>query len=152
MSPANTVRAYVPLTDRSLRAAWPHLTEALGFAPDVRPGSLRGEELEEAEWIALSTAAEVVLDTAVEQRCGRVVLACDLPADLRSRPVSTGVVALGPAALDPACVVSAHIDDPALVAALPDDPAAAADALRDGGLLWYDVSEIDELVEALGQE
>lgn len=152
MSHADTVRAYVPLTQRTLATAWPRITEALGFAPDARARSLRGEELEEAEWIALATAAEVVLDTAVAARCGRVVLACELPADLRSRPVSAGVVALGPAALDPACVVSAHIDDPAVVAALPEDPAAAAHALREGGLLWYDVSEIDELIEALGQE
>lgn len=152
MSPADTVRAYVPLTQHSLAAAWPQITEALGFTPDAGARSLRGEELEEAEWIAMATAAEVVLDTAVAQRCGRVVLACDLPADLRSRPISAGVAALGPVVLDPACVVSAHIDDPALVAALPEDPAAAADALRDGGLLWYDASEIDELIEALRQE
>ncbi|WP_101651188.1 DUF6912 family protein [Brevibacterium ihuae] len=152
MNAAGSVRAYVPLTHRSLAAAWPHVSGALGFAPDERARRLRGEELEEAEWIAMAAAAEVVVDAAVGERCARVVLACDLPADLRSRPVSAGVTALGPSALDPARVVSAHIDDPAVVAALPEDPAAAAAALRDSALLWYDVSEIDELIEALGQE
>lgn len=151
MIPA-TVRAYVPLTHRGLAIRWPRIDQALGFAPDAGARGLHGEALEEAEWVAMATAAEMITETAAAERCARVVLACDLPAGLRTRPVSAGVQALGPSDLDPCRVVSAHIDDPAVVAGLPADPARAGALLRDSALLWFDASEIGELVEAFGQE
>jgi hypothetical protein len=39
-----------------------------------------------------------------------------------------------------------------VVAALPADMDGAAAALRDSALLWFDVSEIAELVESFDQQ
>ncbi|GAA4285147.1 hypothetical protein GCM10022261_26780 [Brevibacterium daeguense] len=152
MSAAATIRAYVPLTHQQLAAAWPQIDSALGFAPDSAGRAQHGEALEEAEWIAMVTAAEVITEEAAAQRCARVVLACDLPSGLQVRPVAAGVDAFGPTPLDPSWVVSAHIDAPDVVATLPDDTDGAADALQDSALLWFDVSEIAELVEAFDQQ
>lgn len=151
MTPTPRIRAYVPLTQRQLLDSWPAIRTALAFAPDAAGRELHGDELEEAEWLAFVTAAEVITQDAADALCARAVLACDLPGDLRGRPVAQGIEALGPFELDPADVVSAHIDEPEVVRELADSEDAA-EHLRQAALLWYDRSEISDLVEALREQ
>lgn len=142
------IRAYVPLTEAALAADWPRLTSMIAFAPGAPARALTGEELEEAEWFAQFAAAQSVAEDAAAGRCGRVVLACDVPGTLPTRGAAAGIDVLGPFDLHAADVVSAHVDDPDTTAHLPEDPAEAIDVLGESALLWYDASEIGDLVEA----
>ncbi|MFB9777832.1 DUF6912 family protein [Brevibacterium otitidis] len=149
---SSNVRAYVPLTSQHLAAAWPQITDVLAFAPDADGRALRSDAGEEAEFSAQMTAAEACLDEALRTGSTRVVIACDIPAlGAQVRPVGAGLEVFGPLSIDPSRVVSFHIDDPEVVAALPDDGEAAAEMLRSSPLLWFDASEVGDLLEAFGQ-
>ncbi|WP_349828680.1 DUF6912 family protein [Brevibacterium litoralis] len=142
MTNAN-VRAYVPVLlddlDAVDRAGAPHAA----YVPDRMHRGLAGEALEEAEWYAQAVAAETVLDAAVAARRPRVVIACDVPAArlAGARPLVEGVETIPDVVVDPSTVVAYHVDDPEVLADLPTESAAAAEALREAGLLWFDASE-----------
>lgn len=160
-------RVYLPATLPLLAALertgrWDG-TPAHAVTPALREHYTEGD-LEELEYAALLDAAEASLrllaaDPAAPRR--RVVLAAEV-ADTAVRPdasqgTASAAVLTGP--LDRSAVVSVHVDDDSAV----DDVAAAAEALpaADAGdddaaftvsgaeghdLLWYDVTEIADLV------
>lgn len=136
----------------------------VGYAvtPAVREWYVMGD-LEELEFSAMTDAAQAVLrllaaDPSAPRR--RVVLAADVPddavrpagADVRAQVLVTADVAV-------AGVVSVHVDEAgvertveAAVAALPaadagdDDAQFALDEAEANDLLWYDVTEIPDLL------
>jgi hypothetical protein len=136
----------------------------VGYAvtPAVREWYVEGD-LEELEFTAMTDAAQAVLrllaaDPSAPRR--RVVLAADVPdgavrpvgGDARSQVLLATDVAL-------AGVASVHVDEAgvegtveAAVAALPaadagdDDAQFALDEAEANDLLWYDVTEIPDLL------
>ncbi|WP_088290829.1 hypothetical protein [Kineosporia sp. A_224] len=135
----------------------------VGYAvtPAVREWYVEGD-LEELEFTAMTDAAQAVLrllaaDPSAPRR--RVVLAADVP-DGAVRPAGGGrsqVLVAADVAL--AGVASVHVDEAgvegtveAAVAALPaadagdDDAQFALDEAEANDLLWYDVTEIPDLL------
>ncbi len=165
-------RVYIPITLTGLAGAQEQGTLAAA-GPDgtlpahavtgaVREWYVEGD-LEELEYSALTDAAEaslrlLALDPQAPRR--RVVVAVDVPdpnVSAGSGPYRSAVSVSGPVALKK--VVSVHVDEvesqPAIAAALEALPAAAdgdedAQFLLDEAeacdLLWYDISEIDDLI------
>jgi uncharacterized protein DUF6912 len=127
----------------------------------VREWYLEGN-LEELEYSALIDAAESslrLLALQPDEPRRRVVVAIDVPDELVTPggEARSSVRITGPVALSR--VVSVHIDEvdsQATIAAAVDALAAAADGDDDArfqldeaeacDLLWYDISEIDDLV------
>jgi hypothetical protein len=135
---------------------------AHAVTPAVREWYVEGD-VEELEYVAMTDAARASLrllaaDPDAPRR--RVVLAADVPeaavrpgpGERRSDVVVTAEVAL-------ADVASVHVDEPgveptvaAAVAALPaadggdDDALFALDEAEANDLLWYDVTEIPDLL------
>lgn len=136
----------------------------LGYAvtPAVREWYVEGD-LEELEYVALTDAAQSSLrllaaDPDAPRR--RVVLAADVP-DAAVRPTAGEQRSLVLVSADVvlADVASVHVDEAgveptvaAAVAALPaaaagdDDALFAVDEAEANDLLWYDVTEIPDLV------
>ena len=127
----------------------------------VREWYLEGN-LEELEYSALIDAAESslrLLALQPDEPRRRVVVAIDVPEELVSPGGAdrSSVQITGPVELSR--VVSVHIDEvdsQAIIAAAVDALAAAADGDDDArfqldeaeacDLLWYDISEIDDLI------
>ncbi len=167
-------RVYVPTTLAGLARAQEHGTlltvESDGAAGAVPAHAVTGAmrewyvegNLEELEYSALIDAAEASLRLlALEPQAPRrrVVVALDVPDDL-VRPGGehrSSVRVEGPVQLS--TVVSVHVDEvesvPTIVAAV-GALASAADGDEDAkfqvdeaeacDLLWYDISEIDDLI------
>jgi hypothetical protein len=162
------MRVYLPTTLAGLAAAYaqgafaPPPLAAHGVTAAVREWYVTGD-LEELEYAALTEAAEASLRelAAGDGPRRRVVVAADVP-DPRIRPRTHGgfrsavEVTVGVALSD---VASVHVDEPeaeAVVAsaatALPaadagdDDARFALDEAEATELLWYDVSEIADLI------
>jgi hypothetical protein len=163
-------RVYVPTTLAGLARAQEHGTLATA-EPSVVPahavtGAVREwyveGNLEELEYSAMIDAAEaslhlLALDPQVPRR--RVVVAVDVPEDLVSPGGEhrSSVRIAGPVELSK--VVSVHVDEvesqPTILAAV-HALASAADGDEDAlfqldeaeacDLLWYDISEIDDLI------
>ncbi|GAA2086595.1 DUF6912 family protein [Brevibacterium salitolerans] len=147
------IRAYLPLTGIELARQWPALAPAVALAPGRSQRALGGEEAEVWEYRAMLAAAASIAEDALAAGCPRAVLACDLPdgADTAAVPVTEGVVAIPETVVDPARVVSVHIDDPEGFGLLPEDRAQALAALAESDLLWFDSGEVGDLVELFGQ-
>jgi hypothetical protein len=161
------MRVYLPTTLAGLAAAYaggafpPPLAAHAVTAP-VREWYVTGD-LEELEYAAMTDAAEASL-RAVAREGGprrRVVVAVDVP-DAEVRPRQDGrfrsavTVAVAVPLSD---VASVHVDEPeaeqvvaTAVTALPaadagdDDARFALDEAEATELLWYDVSEIADLI------
>lgn len=165
------MRVYLPSTLPRLAAA----ARAGAFEPDtaghlvahavtpaVREWYIEGdlEELEFATLIDAAQAALRLLAEDVDAAARRVVVAADVP-DAAVRPAPdqgrSRVRLSGPVPL--AAVASVHVDEPeagptvaAAVRALPaaeagdDDARFALDEAEACDLLWYDVSEIPQLI------
>ncbi|MDK7748844.1 hypothetical protein QP572_00535 [Brevibacterium sp. UMB10442] len=141
-----SVRAYFPLTVSEFRA-WPNVTPSIAFTPHPRTHGLKGDALDEVEWLAMSYAAAALEEHAAQAGEGRVVLAADIPAPKNTTDAGGNVLAFEPAQFDPSKVVSAHIDDPDELSRLGSDAQANLSILRDTSLVWYDASEFRELIE-----
>ena len=166
-------RVYVPTTLAGLARAQEHGT--LSVVPDSGPAALPAHavtgairewyvegSLEELEYSALIEAAEASLRLlALEPQTPRrrVVVAVEVPETLVSPGGEhrSSVRVSGPVELSR--VVSVHVDEvesEPTVAAAVDALAAAADGDNDArfqldeaeacDLLWYDISEIDDLI------
>lgn len=154
LAAAAAVGAFVPAEDR--------LLVAQAVTPAVREWYVEGD-LEELEYAALLDAARTSLrllaeDAAVVSR--RVVAAVDVPErQVRPRPDAgrSRVDLSGPVPLP--AVASIHVDEPgaepivaAVVQAVPaadngdDDALFALDEAQACDLLWYDASEIPQLI------
>ncbi len=161
------MRVYLPVTLPALASAhaagaFPGAASAHAVTPAMREWYVEGD-LEELEYAALTEAAEASLRLVAEDDEAprrRVVVAADVP-DGAVRPApdeGRSVVRLSEAVpLD--AVASVHVDEPeaepvvmAAVAALEaadagdDDARFLLDEAEATELLWYDVSEIPDLV------
>ncbi|UVI37443.1 DUF6912 family protein [Brevibacterium spongiae] len=167
------IRCYIPTTLTALRTG---LTEARAVAPDEHGRSLRGEELETAEFDAMCIAAALAADAAFEPAgsgtvpaerpdegavaaeslaeagpAPRVIVAYDAPESSPRRPLSDGFELISIAAIDMAAVASFHLDeeavwDEAVELGRTDGAAAAESLLGESDLLWYDATELDHLL------
>lgn len=162
------MRVYVPTTVQGLQALRDN-----GFGPTVAAYAVTGAlrewyaegEADELEYAASDDAARACLDLLAAAPGGparRVVVAADVPeVDLRvGGRGRSSVQVLVPVTLE--LVASVHVDDDEAVAdvAAAIQAMAAADAgdeqaqlrVEDAAgneLLWYDVSELDELLQRL---
>jgi len=165
------MRVYLPTTLARLAAATAEgafapvagtgLT-AHAVTPAVREWYTEGD-LEELEYAVLTDAAQTSLRLLAEDDAAaprRVVVAAELPDPVvRPTPVDgrSRVRLAAPVPLD--AVASVHVDEPeaepivvAAVRALPaadageDDALFALDEAEACDLLWYDVSEIPQLI------
>lgn len=141
-----SVRAYFPLTATEFQH-WPHVSPPIGFAPHPSQAGLKGEELEEVEWLSMSYAAAHIEERAAAEATGRVILAADVaPAQVFSS-AGEQVIAFTPRTWDSQHVVSAHVDDPVETQKLGANVEDNRAILNDAALLWYDVSEFAQLIE-----
>ncbi|WAL40352.1 hypothetical protein BRM1_00280 [Brevibacterium sp. BRM-1] len=146
-----TLRAYAPLTLPQLAAAWPDPQIPLAYAPDAAGRALSGDDLEEAEWLALSAAAEHAAREAAAGGRLRAVLAVDVTG-AQETALGAGLVAVAPAEASEIAIVSAHLDEPGLAARLGRGQEADAQALSEAALLWYDPSELRDVLDGLPQD
>lgn len=141
------VRCYIPTTLAALAAG---LSSAAAVAPDAAAAGLRGEELEEREFIAMDIAASLAATEALAAggpRSARVVVAYDAPDSADRQPLGGGCDLLALSAVDMDAVASVHLDEEEVWAeALTRDPESAAAGLADSPLLWYDRSELEDLL------
>ena len=164
------VRVYVPATVPMLtllRAGGLPAASAHAVTPALREWYAEGDE-EELEYVAFTRAAQDALqllraDPAAPRR--RVVVSADLPPAM----VGRGDMDLGSSAVEltvpvpVAAVAAIHVDgsdaveDVAAAAdvvteALAGDPDAqfTVDGAEDHELEWYDVTELDQLLDAAG--
>jgi hypothetical protein len=163
------MRVYLPTTLGGLAAAnaagvfTPVPLDAHAVTPAMREWYVSGD-LEELEYAALTEAAEASLRSlaaAGDSSCRRVVVAVDVP-ETAVRPRSeelfrSAVTVTVPVPLED--VASVHVDEPeaadvvaAAARALPaadagdDDARFALDEAEATELLWYDVTEIPDLL------
>lgn len=125
----------------------------------VEPGQLAlgGEEAELAEYQAFAVAAAIAagLATAGGAASRRLVLAADAPRGTLEQV--EGRIHRLREPLHLADVVSGHVDEPeAVVRARAGDDGVVGDeeaaaALEDEDLLWYDVSELEDLAAEASQ-
>ncbi|MFE2656406.1 MULTISPECIES: DUF6912 family protein [unclassified Brevibacterium] len=146
------VRCYIPTTLAALAAG---LQTATAVAPDAAAAQLRGEDLDEAEFTAMSIAAALAADEALgsgaESASPRAVVAYDAPATSGREPLAPGFDALTLTRVDADRIVSVHLDeaaewDAALELAATQGTEAAGDRLGDSDLLWYDRTELGDLL------
>src|SRR5699024_5698275 len=96
------IRAYAPLVGLTLARSWPPADPVAVFAPGPHERSLTGDDLELAEYRAMSAAAASLIDEALDAGSPRAVVAVDVPEAVfaDAAPVVPGVV-LAAAVLDP---------------------------------------------------
>ena len=152
------IRCYVPTTLTALRSP---LTDVRAVAPDAQGRSLRGEEFESAEFdamcIAAALAANAVFDPA-ETQTGteaaperRVIVAYDATESSPTETLTEGFDLISLGDVDMTRVASFHLDedvvwDEAVQLAEESGPSAAEDRLGASDLLWYDSSELEQLL------
>lgn len=146
------MRLYLPAT-------LPEFVDPLGLRPPaahaVTPGlraALPDEDAEGLEFVAMLAAADasvLMLADHPEAPRRRVVVVAEVPGP-PARPLPGGLPsAVEPPAVVPwSAVVSLHVDEEGAIAdvaaaAAGDEEAGDRAAERD--LLWYDVSELDEV-------
>jgi FMN phosphatase YigB (HAD superfamily) len=163
------MRVYLPTTLRGLATAYgaggfaPAPLEAHAVTPAIREWYVSGD-LEELEYAALTEAAEAslrALAASGDASFRRVVVAADVPeAAVGPRPDERFRSAVTVATQVPLeDVASVHVDEPeaadvvsAAAAALPaadagdDDAQFAVDEAEATELLWYDVTEVPDLL------
>jgi hypothetical protein len=162
------MRVYLPTTLAGLAAAYaagafaPPPLAAHAVTADVREWYVTGD-LEELEYAALTEAAEASLRALAggDGPRRRVVIAADVPdAQVRPRPggrFRSAVEVAVPVPLSD--VASVHVDEPeaesvvatavtslAAADAGDDDAQFALDEAEATELLWFDVSEIADLI------
>jgi hypothetical protein len=163
------MRVYVPTTLAGLAAVYasgafaPAPVAAHAVTPAIREWYVSGD-LEELEYAAFTEAAEASLRALAEAGGGsfrRVVVAADVPdSAVGPRPDERFRSAVTVAAAVPLeAVASVHVDEQgaaevisAAASALPaadagdDDAQFAVDEAEATELLWYDVTEIPDLL------
>ena len=150
-------RVYVAGTLESLSTQWGTLSTGgtlhvlSAWAPACCEGSLRGEQLEEAEWYAMQAAAQISAVEALHRHVPRAVLACDID-DYEERETvtidkKTGISVDSVSGCDVRfnTIASLHRDDVDLFST-PGE--ITLEALHERGLLWYDRTEIDAVLTA----
>ncbi|MCM1014112.1 MULTISPECIES: hypothetical protein [unclassified Brevibacterium] len=146
------VRCYIPTTLAALAAG---LQSVTAVAPDAAAAQLRGDDLDEAEFTAMSIAAALAADEALgsgaESASPRVVVAYDAPSTTGREPLAPGFDALTLTRVDEDRIVSVHLDEAsdweaAIELAAAHGAEAAGDRLGESDLLWYDRTELRDLL------
>ncbi|WP_209325285.1 DUF6912 family protein [Brevibacterium renqingii] len=148
------IRCYIPTTLTALRSG---LADVRAVTPDAQGRSLRGEESETAEFHAMSIAALLAANAAFDRPTGeavpeaRVVVAYDAPESSPRESLTEGFELLGLEQVDMNAVASFHLDedtvwDEAVQLAREHGPSAAEDRLGESDLLWYDATELPQLL------
>jgi hypothetical protein len=156
------IRCYIPTTLTALRSG---LSDVRAVAPDEQSRSLRGEELEAAEFDAMCIAAAIAADAAFEpasesqasdeKPAPRVVVAYDAPESSSRETLTEGFDLIGIGTVDMDAVASFHLDeeavwDEAVTLARESGPTEAEGRLGESDLLWYDATELDQLLDERG--
>lgn len=149
------VRCYIPTTVSALESDLFTMSGVTAVAPDAAARSLRGEDLEGVEFEALCIAAELATDQALTRRSPRAVVSYDAEDSGPVDQIAEGFELRGLSIVDLDRVASIHLDDPEdwqqalnLVNAGTDSGAfdAARDYLGESDLLWFDVSELPNIL------
>jgi hypothetical protein len=159
------IRCYIPTTLSALRAG---LTDIRAVAPDEHGRSLRGEEFETAEFDAMCIAAALASSAAFGAEesgsavplaeagpAARVIVAYDAPESSSRHRLTDGFELIGIDTVEMSAVASFHLDeeavwDEAVELARTAGAQAAEDRLGESDLLWYDVTELDQLLAEEG--
>lgn len=152
------IRCYIPTT---LTALSNGLQSVQAVAPDAQGRSLSGEDFETQEFDALCIAAALAAAEAFERAdesgaARRAVVAYDAAESSSSNQLTAGFDLLTLDGIDMSAVASIHLDedevwDEALDIAARQGHEAAEDRLGDSDLLWYDVTELPQLLNKDGE-
>ncbi|MGR6089280.1 DUF6912 family protein [Brevibacterium sp. CSND-B09] len=152
------IRCYIPTTLTALRST---LTDVRAVAPDAQGRRLRGEEFESAEFDAMCIAAALAANAVfapAEAETGteaaperRVIVAYDAPESSPAAPLTEGFELITLADVEMVRIASFHLDedavwDEAVQLAEDADSSAAEDHLGASDLMWYDSSELEQLL------
>ena len=149
-----SIRCYIPTTLAALEAG---LGSVPAVAPDAQGRGLGGDELEAQEFDALCIAAALAATLSFESVSAdgavspRAVVAYDAPDSSTSETLTSGFDMLTLEDIEMKFVASTHLDehevwDEAVDIAADRGHEAAEDHLGESDLLWYDVSELRELL------
>lgn len=145
------VRCYIPTT---LAALDKGLESAIAVAPDIAVADLRPDDAEECEFAAMSIAAALAATEALgsEPPSPRVVVAYDAPETVVREPLTDGFDLLTLETVETDRIASFHVDEAPVwdSAVRADGTEAGEDLLGDSDLLWYDRSELDDLLRDRG--
>ena len=157
------IRCYIPTTLSALRSG---LGAVHAVAPNSAGRDSGGEELEAQEFDALCIAAALAAAQSFDSTADgqskdvleapvRAVAAYDAPTSTAAEQLTSGFDLLSIDEVDPTSIVSFHVDEPhvweaAVTIAAEGGREAAEDHLGDSDLLWYDVTELDQLLEERG--
>lgn len=157
------IRCYIPTT---LSALGSGLGTVSAVAPDAQGRALDGEEAEALEFEAMCIAAALAANAAFEAAEGqsgansgepvaelspRAVAAYDAPEAGASRELTNGFELLTLDVVEMSRIASVHLDeaevwDEAVRLARDTGITGAEDHLGESDLLWYDATELAELL------
>lgn len=160
-----SIRCYIPTT---LTALGTGLGSVYAVAPDARGRELGGDELEAREFDAMRISAALAATQSFESAAAnapdeadesgavaavspRAVVAYDAPDSSVGEELAPGFDVLTLGGVDMKSVASIHLDerevwDEAVELAADRGHEAAEDHLGESDLLWYDVSELSQLL------
>ncbi|AZL05473.1 MAG: DUF6912 family protein [Brevibacterium aurantiacum] len=150
-----SIRCYIPTTLDALRRG---LASVHAVAPDAHGRGLGGDELEAREFDALYIAAALAATQSfedgpadIQEPSPRAVVAYDAPDATAGEELVDGFDLLSLPEVDVTSIVSIHIDEVEVweeAAKIGADGGheAAEDHLGDSDLLWYDATELPELL------
>ncbi|WP_193070740.1 MULTISPECIES: DUF6912 family protein [unclassified Brevibacterium] len=149
-----SIRCYIPTTLTALRAG---LDSVHAVTPDAHSRAAGGEELEAREFDALCIAAALAATQSFEADVAspRAVVSYDAPDSSAGEGLVEGFDLLTLSEVDMTSVASIHLDEVEIWEEAADIAAdtgreAAEDHLGDSDLLWYDVTELPELLRERG--
>ncbi|GAA1940481.1 hypothetical protein GCM10009689_21960 [Brevibacterium antiquum] len=163
-----SIRCYIPTTLTAIRRG---LGSVHAVVPDAHGRELGGDELEAREFDALCIAAalaatqsfddaaasaqESASDSGPAAASPRAVIAYDAPDSSAGEDLAEGFDVLTLPEVDMTSVASIHLDEVEIweeAAAIAADRGheAAEDHLGDSDLLWYDATELAELLRERG--
>ena len=130
-------RVYTACDFDEFAAVWPNLGERTVFFLTDSAAALRGDDLDYAEWRAMTAAATAAAASAASSGTARIVAAADV--EVSGASTVDDQIAVGSASVPAASVVSFHVDEHLRHESTEDD-------LIQQDLLWYAPSEIDHLL------
>lgn len=158
-----SIRCYIPTT---LSALGSGLGTVTAVTPDAQGRALSGDELESLEFDAMCIAAALAASMSFEsgdadradsdaEFSPRAVVAYDAPEAGAGRELSAGFELLTLSAVEMTRVASIHLDEAevwneAVRLARETGRAEAEDLLGESDLLWYDATELPELLRERG--
>ena len=149
-----SIRCYIPTTLTALRGG---RDSVHAVAPDAQSREVGGEEFEAQEFDALCIAAALAATQsfAAGVASPRAVVSYDAPDSSAGEALAEGFDLLTLSSVDMTSVASIHLDEVDVWGEASDIAAdtgreAAEDHLGDSDLLWYDVTELPDLLRERG--